>query len=86
MEILERIVQSPGEPSQKNDLWLDIKMSTPTFKAFLGGIWKVIGGGSASAVSFEKQTLTSAQQEQARENIGAVCDDDALFYTVTGTL
>ena len=43
------------------------------------------GGGSSDAVKYTEQTLTTAQQAQARENIGAAASDDiptdAVQYT-----
>lgn len=43
------------------------------------------GGGSSDAVKYTEQDLTTAQQAQARENIGAAASDDiptdAVKYT-----
>ena len=37
-------------------------------------------GGGGNSVSYEPQDLTTAQQEQARENIGAAAAGDAKTY------
>ncbi len=47
-KIIDRIVMSDGAPGTY-DLWLDLK--TNTFKVFVDGEWKTIGGGSASSSS-----------------------------------
>jgi hypothetical protein len=49
MRIYERIIKSPGAPSNTSDLWLDTKQNPPALKCFHGGDWvsiaSVSGGG-----------------------------------------
>lgn len=39
MKIYERIIKSPGAPSNTSDLWLDTKQNPPALKCFHGGEW-----------------------------------------------
>lgn len=54
MKIIERIVESTGEPN-KNDLWLDTKSDKPSLKMYAGREWvEILGcqssdGGSGSS-------------------------------------
>jgi len=50
MKIYERIIKSPGAPTNTADLWLDTKQNPPALKCFHGGDWVSIasvseGGG-----------------------------------------
>lgn len=60
-------------------------MDVVTYAAAVGAAKKYTdehsGGGSSDAVKYTEQTLTSAQQAQARENIGAAAA--AIDYSTT---
>lgn len=46
------------------------------------GVQWIDAGGAATAVSYASQTLTTAQQTQARANINAASPDDAYIYSL----
>lgn len=46
------------------------------------GVQWIDAGGAATAVSYDTQTLTTAQQTQARANINAASPDDAYIYSL----
>lgn len=46
MKIYERIIKSPGAPSNTSDLWLDTKQNPPALKCFHGGEWVPIASVS----------------------------------------
>ena len=65
-------------------------MDVATYAAAVGAAKKYTdehsGGGSSDAVKYTEQTLTSAQQAQARENIGAAAVSDipsVIDYSTT---
>lgn len=75
MKVIERIIESEGSPTQQNDLWIHNQAEGATLNRFHNGKWEPLLGGGGSgddpdAVKFTPQSLTDAQQSQARENIG----------------
>ena len=76
MKVIERVIESEGSPTQRNDLWIHNEEHGATLNHWHNGKWEpILGGGEGpsedpNAVKFTPQSLTDAQQSQARENIG----------------
>lgn len=89
MKQIDKIIKSQSEPKDLNVLWLDTSNPEEYVLKEYDGAWKVIaggGGGSSTetAVSYDEQTLTEAQQMQARKNQGLYYDFPEEIKTAKG--
>lgn len=88
MRIYERIIKSPGAPTNTADLWLDTKQNPPALKCFHGGEWVPIAsvsGGDEIDPSEDSDVVHYSDYhlfdwDDSKEGMQLADDQSLLFY------